>query len=253
MKTQTLLIADSNGDFRSALREVLQNRYTIRCCETGKEALSILRSEHCDILILDLMLPELDGISLLQAAAREGISPMTLALSPFLNGYVLEMAVRLGVNYLIRKPCDVRAIAARTVDLSEGPRQQPDRRAYVSALLIHFGICVKHDGYSYLLEAIVRMADNPLQGVTKELYPAVAAACGSSGKLVERSIRSALDAAWKHREDYPLWRHYFPPSANRPTNSVFITRLAESLRLNQCGISESLLETCFPPESAGGE
>lgn len=253
MNTQTLLIADSNGDFRSALREVLQNRYTIRCCETGKEALSILRSEHCRILILDLMLPELDGISLLQAAAQEGISPMTLALSPFLNDYILEMADRLGIKYLIRKPCDVRAIAARAADLSEGLHLQPNRRAYLSALLIRFGICVKHDGYTYLLEAILRMADNPQQGVTKELYPAVAAACGSSGKLVERSIRSALDAAWKQREDFPLWRQYFPPSAKRPTNTVFITRLAEILRLSQYGVCDPLWETCFPPESAGGE
>lgn len=235
MNTQTLLIADSNEDFQLALAETLQGRYRVRCCGTGKEALAILRKEHCNILVLDLTLPELDGISLLQAAVEEGIYPMVLAVTPFLNGYVLEAANRLGVGYLMRKPCDVRATAARIADLSHSlhpPHSGQDSRAFVSTLLLSFGICTKHDGYAYLQEAILLMADDPRQAVTKELYPAVAAIYGCKGKLVERSIRSALDAAWKHR-DNQVWQQYFPPSAKRPTNTVFITRLAESLRLSR--------------------
>lgn len=233
MDTQTLLVADSNEDFQLALAEILQGHYQIRCCGTGKEALAILRKEHCDILVLDLTLPELDGISLLQAAAREGIHPMVLAVTPFINSYVLEAVNRLGIAYLMRKPCDVQATADRISDLRRSPSPPvsgQDSRAYVTSLLLSFGICTKHDGYAYLQDAILQMADDPGQAVTKILYPSVGAVYGRKGKVVERSIRTALNAAWKHR-DIQVWQQYFPPGISRPTNTVFITRLAESLRL----------------------
>lgn len=233
MNTQTLLIADSNEDFQLTLAEALQGRYRVLCCTNGKEALAILRKEHCDILVLDLTLPELDGISLLQAAVEEGIYPMVLATTPFTSSYVLDAVNRLGVGYLMRKPCDVQAIAARIADLNHCLHPPiPDSRTFVSVQLLLLGICIKHDGYAYLQESILLMADNPRQAVTKELYPAVAAIFGCKGRLVERSIRSALDAAWKHR-DIQVWQSYFPPSTKRPTNTVFITRLAESLRLRR--------------------
>lgn len=233
MNTQRLLIADSNEDFQLTLAEALQGRYQVRCCTNGKEALAILRKEHFDILVLDLMLPELDGISLLQAAVEEGIYPMVLATTPFTSSYVLDAVNRLGVGYLMCKPCDVQATAARIADLNYSLHPPvPDSRTFVSTRLLHLGICTKHDGFAYLQESILLMADNPGQAVTKELYPAVAAIYGCKGKLVERSIRNALDAAWKHR-DNQIWQRYFPPSAKRPTNAVFITRLAESLRLSR--------------------
>lgn len=235
MDTQTLLIADSNEDFRLALAEALQGLYHVRCCQSGKEALTILRKERCDILVLDLMLSELDGISLLQAAVEEGINPMVLAATCYINDYILEAANRLGVGYLMRKPCDVQATTARVADLSRrlhAPVRRQDARAFVCAMLLSLGISTKHDGYLYLQEAILRMADAPEQSITKELYPAVAAVCACNGKLVERSIRSALDVAWKRRES-GVWQQYFPSSPKRPTNAEFISRLAESLRLSR--------------------
>lgn len=233
MDRQKLLIADSNEAFRMALAEVLRGRYHVRCCQSGKEALTILRNEKCDILVLELMLPELDGISLLQAAAEEGIYPMVLAATRFINDYVLEAAKRLGVGYLMQKPCDVHATAARIADLSrrlQPPVRKKDPRTFVSTQLLSLGISTKHDGYAYLQDAVLLMADDPRQSVTKVLYPAVAAVYGCNGKLVERSIRSALDSAWKHR-DNKLWQQYFPFNDKRPTNTMFITRLAENLRL----------------------
>lgn len=232
MGTLKLLIADSNEDFRLALAEALQQHCHVRCCRTGRDALDLLRSDGFDLFVLDLMLPELDGITLLENAAAEGICPTVLATTPLLSDYVLDAAQRLGIGYLMRKPCDVQAVAARVEDLSHQERpalRRPDPHTYLSDLLLSFGIGASLDGYGYLQEGIPRIARDPGQSVTKELYPAIAAQCGKKGGNVERCIRSALDAAWKHR-DNPAWQQYFPHCKERPTNSEFISRLAEDLR-----------------------
>lgn len=239
MDTLKLLIADGNEEFRLALTDALQGAYHVRSCTDGKEALSLLHSYSPDVFVLDLMLPELDGISLLQTAAMSGICPMVLATSRFINDYVLEATTKLGVGYLMRRPCDIRATVARIADLSEKLQPplmtQPDPRTYVSNLLLSLGIPTKRDGYRYLREAIPLMAKNPMQSITKELYPAVAVLCRCEGGNVERSIRSAITAAWEHRDDR-IWQLYFRPGADgvipRPTNSAFISRLADSLLLN---------------------
>lgn len=240
METRKLLIADGGEEFCQALKETLQGTYQVRTCRDGKEALSLLRSYKPDILVLDLMLPELDGISLLQNAMQDQACPVVLATSRFINDYVLEAAGKLGVSYLIRKPCDIRATAARILDLSQSfccsPIFQPDPRSHVSDLLMRLGVPPKRAGYRYLREAIPIMARNPHLSITKELYPAVAALCQSDGNNVEHSIRSAIHTAWERRDDR-LWRLYFPPDPSghipRPTNAGFILRLADSLDLRE--------------------
>ena len=71
---------------------------------------------------------------------------------------------------------------------------------------------------------------DPAQSVTKELYPTVAAICGGNAVQVERSIRSAIAAAWV-RGDHQLWQVYFPGELARPTNASFISRLADWVSL----------------------
>lgn len=240
MDALKLLIADGNEEFRIALAEALQGSYYVRSCTNGKEALELLRSYSPEVFVLDLMLPELDGISLLQAAAASGICPMVLATSRFINDYVLEMTEQLGVGYLMVKPCDVRATVARISDLSRNLRPpllaQPDPRTHVTNLLLSLGLPTKLRGYAYLREAILLMAKNPDQSITKELYPAVSVVCGCKAGHVERSIRNAIETAWNHRDDR-VWQLYFQPGLDgvipRPTNAAFISRLADSLRLNQ--------------------
>jgi two-component system response regulator (stage 0 sporulation protein A) len=80
------------------------------------------------------------------------------------------------------------------------------------------------------------MAAEPDLAITKELYPEVAAVCGGDWKHVERTIRSAITAAWKKRDE-EVWQQYFPPEPDgtfrKPTNGDFITRMAEALRMSQ--------------------
>ena len=213
MDAMKLLIADGNEEFRRALAAELQGAYHVRCCGDGKEALSLLRSFVPDVLVLDLMLPELDGISLLQSAASAGLCPMVLVTSRFYNDYILGALGELSVGYMMRKPCDIPATAARIGDLSRHIRAPlvtpPDPQTQVK---------------------------DPDQPITKVLYPAVGAVFGCKGTHVERSIRSAIDTAWKQRDDR-VWQRYFRVGSDgvipRPSNAAFISRLADALRLNQ--------------------
>jgi two-component system response regulator (stage 0 sporulation protein A) len=154
--------------------------------------------------------------------------------------------VKLGVEYVMTKPCDLRATVERIHDLSFRIRQPlisvPDPRNQVSAILSTLGIPAKYKGYGYLREAILCIARQPDQGITKELYPTIAAMFGSqvTGQNVERSIRNAIEQAWLRRDDR-IWKMYFTPDRNgeipKPSNSDFIHTLADTLQLSQAAIT----------------
>ncbi len=231
MDREKVLIADNDASFRNLLARELEKNYQVCSCGTGEAALELLRTGDFSILVMDLLLQELDGLGLLQVMNTEGIRPKVLVLSSCFSDFALSSANGMGISYFIPKPCGVPA-AVRQVEalIRFHGRSGQNLRREISAALLGLGLSAKHNGYAYLREAIARMIDDPEQSVTKELYPAVAAVCGCDGKQVERSIRHALDAAWKQRDE-ALWQRYFPGASKRPTNAAFIARLAESLRL----------------------
>lgn len=243
MERRKLLIAEGAEDFRVALADALRGAYHVRQCSDGREALEQMRKFLPDIVVLDMMLPGLDGITILEMATSAGLRPVVLATTRYLSDYVLEAAERFQVGYLMMKPCDVRAAVARISDLSQRIRQpmitQPNPRNHVSNLLLALGVATKLKGYSYLREAILLMAKDPAQSVTKELYPAVGALCNADADNVERSCRSAIVSAWNNRDDQ-LWQLYFAADGSgmlkRPTNATFISRLADTLRMEAYSI-----------------
>ena len=226
-----LLIADCSEDYRTALAAALSSQHHVLTCRTGTEALAILYQERPDIVILDLMLPELDGLTLLERACKDGLHPMVLAVTPLLSPYVFSCAQRLGIEYLVRKPCDIDAIVSRINDLSQplnSAVSHIDPTSYVSEVLLSLHFSTKHNGFSYLREAILLMAKDPAQSVTKVLYPAIAHTFACQKENVERSIRTAMDHAWDQGE-HELWFRFFPNAQQRPTNAVFISRITEAL------------------------
>ena len=239
MDQHTVLIADSSEDFCGSLQDILRWICQVRTCSRGSKALKLLSEMQPDILVLDLMLPELDGISLLKALSASGRKPMILATTCLTSDYIISAAQQLQVDYLLVKPCDVRATAARiqeqltALDLTR--QTASDLQSRISGLLMMMGISVKLHGFRYLQEAIYQALVQPGQSVTKELYPHVAQVFGTAAPHVERSIRSAIGDAWKHR-DSRIWQLYFPQDGEagqkHPTNAVFITRIADGLRLS---------------------
>ena len=238
-----LLIADGTEEFRLALADTLRGAYIVRTCQEGMETLHMIQSFKPDVLVLDLMMPGLDGITLLQETAEMGLRPVVLATTRFANDYVLERTAQLGVGFVMIKPCDIKATVARISDLTQRANPpavtQPDPRTAASNLLLALGVPTKLRGYAYLREALLEAMRDPSQPVTKELYPTVAGICGGNGVQVERSIRSAINAAWSNRDEQ-FWRLYFQPGPDgtvpRPTNAAFISRLTDRLLLSRDGM-----------------
>lgn len=244
MDTISLLIADSNEEFACSLSRRLQSTFRTSICHTGKDALRVLLKDTPDILVLDLSISELDGISLLYRAADSGVYPVIFASTPMINPYIIESMQLLKVEYLVLQPCDVHATADRIIDISKRLHRSesyaPDPKTHVSNILSSLGIPAKLRGYTYLRDAILLMVQTPMQSITKELYPSVGDLHDQTAQHVERSIRTAINKAWEHRDDR-VWEHYFygntVKTGKRPSNAVFIKQLADRLSLDQMEIN----------------
>lgn len=235
MGMPNLLIADSSEEFAMSLCVALQDSFKICCCKTGKEALELFKKNFPDVIVLDLMLPEMDGISLLHAIRQQDMHPTILATTRLISDYVVDNIQKLGIGYLMVKPCDVASTAERVIDLCRmvpAPRILSPRTRIVNNLT-EMSFLSKHKGFAYLQEAIIFMAKQPGVSITKELYPSVGKVFDTTGVLVERSIRTAIQKAWEHR-DNQVWQRFFQADSTgnvpHPTNAQFISRMAEDLR-----------------------
>ncbi len=228
-----LLIAVENEELRLALEEALSSDYTVKTCTDGQQARKLLREFLPELWILELMLPMVDGITLLQEAEQDSIRPVTLAIIPYESPYIMGAMIRHEVAYIMKKPCCVDALAgqiqalAATLPQISQPNEQPKIGA--AAMLLELGFSPKVDGFGYLVDAIPLYMADPEQSLTKELYVALGAPCQKSSLQVERCIRTAIDSAWK-RSKAQGWQNYFPTAPDgtvpRPTNGNFISHIA---------------------------
>jgi len=231
---QKLLIADPSEPFACALAEALRGEFEIQICLDGNAALECLLSFRPDALVLNLMLPHKDGLTVLQTSVY--VPPVVLGISSYVNAYIECAAVAAGVGYILNSPC-INAVCIRLMDLicqTQNAQKQPNPQMETAVHLHILNFPTKRDGYQHLCACIPMFSQDPRQRLTKELYPAVAKACGcGDGRSVEHSIRLVIVAAWKERDD-AVWRKYFPPDVNGnipcPSNKEFIARLAELLQ-----------------------
>ena len=232
MQMRKLLIAESNDELRYALAELLGEHYQVCICRSGDRALELLRSFSPDIIYIDLMMQQLDGITVLHTAMQEGIRPAILASVSFESAYISEALAKLQVDYVVKKPTAATAIAGHLAEIAGGlsapavvtPMPQTD----LSGILLRLNFGSHRDGYRFLLYGAPLFAENIQQTVTKELYPPIGKQVGKSGLQVERSIRSAIHSAWENRNE-EVGRQYFTPapdgSSPRPTNSQMLHML----------------------------
>lgn len=243
MEEITLMIADSSGEFCSGLRAYLRQLGGFRVVATasdGEEALRLLTQLKPKMLVLDLMLPKRDGLSILKVIRAQGDMPITVATTGFLSTYVSVAAGNLGVRYVMRKPCDLSVLADRLEELRTEQRYdtvQPvcfDRNRIeqmVSESLCQIGVPAHLKGYQYLREAILTAIADPdtVHAITKILYPHVAKVFLTNANRVERDIRHAIDLAWA-RGDRDAFRLLFH-IRRKPTNSELIAVIADKLLL----------------------
>ena len=224
-----LLIAERDVPLRDGLVDLLRRQYDITLCSDGKTALELLETLRPKVAILDLALPELEGIYVLEQAA-EFLPPIVLCITDFCNDYVVQTIQDLGVDYIFRKPCQPRAIVTRLEHLSShvpGPGH-PDLQTRTGEFLLSLHFSPKTDGFQYLKVSIPLFHQDTTQLLCKEIYGAIVSIYGLTGwKAVERSIRSAIHQAWQ--TDPKTWGPYFPGLNEAPTNKAFICRIAQIL------------------------
>lgn len=228
-----LLIADTSDSFTDALCEQLNEIFEISVCNDGCEVLSLLRDTSPDLLLLDMMLPGCDGITILESVCTMEERPVILVVSRIFGFYVQDSMERLGISYAMQKPCDVNAVCNRLKELAQYPKSQlipiAEEEETISAMLRALGFSSKHMGYRCLVEAIRLIRYNPDQQYTKELYPAVGELVGCNWRQVERDIRTAISLAWENRNVF-VWQELFPARTlpeKKPTNSTFIAALGQ--------------------------
>ncbi|MDD4168956.1 MAG: sporulation transcription factor Spo0A [Desulfotomaculaceae bacterium] len=244
-----LLIADDNREFCELLKEFINEQEDfelVAIASNGLEALQMIDENSPDVIVLDIIMPHLDGIGVLENLAKGevGNKPKVIMLTAFGQESVTQRAVELGADYYILKPFDFNVLATRIRQLSEGvnvaqyitPSKTRNLDVAVTNIIHEMGVPAHIKGYFYLRDAILMVINdvNLLGAVTKELYPMIAVKYQTTPSRVERAIRHAIELAWD-RGNVDMMTKFFGYTINlergKPTNSEFIAMVADKLRI----------------------
>lgn len=232
-RMRKVLIAHGSEELTNALAQMMGGIFDVTTCTDGITALERIRNVQPDALILDLMLPFKDGLSILEEAAPL-LPSVILGFVNERSHYVVTRAHTHGIGYIMLDPSEPRAIVVRLMDMIAcsdiplKPYQEP--QSEVTNLLLRLGLTPGKDGFTQLRVGIPLYIKDPFQRLTKELYPAIAQLCEyNSGLQVEHSIRTVIQDAWVKRDE-ALWSKLFPGCEKAPTNRLFISRIAAALQ-----------------------
>ncbi len=259
----SMIIADDNKDFCSILNDYLTTQDDVEVvgiAKDGIEALELVSKNRPDVLVLDIIMPHLDGLGVLEKLNTLEIEkfPKVIILSAVGQDKITQRAINLGADYYVVKPFDfevfmkrIRQVTGTTPAIIERRKQieipsslintansHKSLEAKITNIIHEIGVPAHIKGYLYLREAITMVVDNVelLSAVTKELYPNIAKRFNTTPSRVERAIRHAIEVAWS-RGKVDTINNLFGYTVNtdkgKPTNSEFIAMVADKLRLEQ--------------------
>ena len=248
-----VLIVDDNKDFCELLKEFLSKRPEFKVVgvgHNGVEALDMLQSTKPDVLVLDIIMPHLDGIGVLERLATlSGKKPKTIMLTALGQEQMTTRVLELGASYYILKPFNLETLATRIRQLIKAESTPPptveqqhrlarnlDQK--ISDFLHELGVPANIRGYVYMRDAIAMVTEelSLLSGVTKILYPMIAEQHSTTPSRVERAIRHAIEVAWTRGNIdaiNKLFGFTVDHRRGKPTNSEFIAMVADRLRLEK--------------------
>lgn len=266
----TVILADNNVQDRESKKKCMEAQGIKVVFETGdgKKALDQIRELKPDVVVMDLILPGIDGIGILEEwnSVTEGYRPTFIIETALRMGKMVEQAFQCGADYYLMKPVSSSVLMKRISQImkkqngysepAEAPTasvmllnetNQPDQgtgssrytgdlEIDITNILLEIGIPAHIKGYQYIREGIMLAFydRNMLHYITKFLYPTIAKKYHTTSSSVERTIRHAIEVAWR-RGDIDTLEEVFGNTVSagkgKPTNSEFMARLTDKLRL----------------------
>lgn len=262
----SVIIADDNKEFCSILNDYLLNQRDIivtGIAKDGREALELIEEKEPDLVVLDIIMPHLDGLGVLERLNSMELKkfPRIVVLSAVGQDKITQRAITLGADYYVVKPFDMDIFTRRIRDMfndtiaSNEPiskkqvamttteiisntnnRGPIDLETEITNIIHEIGVPAHIKGYMYLREAITMVVNDMelLSAVTKELYPSIAKKYNTTASRVERAIRHAIEVAWGRGQIEAinkLFGYTVHNDKGKPTNSEFIAIIADKLRL----------------------
>lgn len=244
-------IADDNKGFSDIMQEFLTKQTDLELvgvAYNGEEILKIIEEKKPDVVVLDIIMPHLDGIGVLERINNSNMKkPKIIMLTAFGQENVTQRVVELGADYYVLKPFNMDVLVSRIRQLAGTVSpQKPHVVAQaiktcpidveVTNIIREVGIPAHIKGYQYLRDAIMMIVDEVelLGAVTKVLYPQIAQKYSTTPSRVERAIRHAIEVAWS-RGNMEMINRLFgytvKSDKGKPTNSEFMAMIADKLRM----------------------
>ncbi len=253
-----ICIADDNRELVNMLNEYIstqEDMQVVGIAHNGQECLDLIEDQVPDVLILDIIMPHLDGLAVLERIGQMKLKKKLniIMLTAFGQEDVTKKAVELGAAYFVLKPFDMKMLISHIRDLNALKQVQRTQTkpifvgqnksdnsfnldASITSVIHEIGVPAHIKGYLYLREAITMVYhDMELLGsITKVLYPDIAKKFNTTASRVERAIRHAIEVAWSRgnlESISNLFGYTVSHSKAKPTNSEFIAMVADKLRI----------------------
>lgn len=253
-----IIIADDNRELTGMLSEYLGSQNGLKVdgvFQTGKMLMNYLEKNYADVLLLDIFMPDMDGLGVLEELAnKESIYKRPghiIMISAFTNESLMSRASYLGAEYFIVKPVELNHVyniinlllkpkpiktETTSVAMEKNNNDVVDLDTEITDILHEIGVPAHIKGYMYLREAITMVYNNIeiLGSITKVLYPVVAKKFKTTSSRVERAIRHSIEVAWNRGNVdtiSQIFSYTISYNKSKPTNSEFIAMIADKLRL----------------------
>lgn len=259
MEQLRVAIADDNENMLQILNQVISNEEdfaVVGKATNGEDTLNMIREKEPDVVLLDLIMPKLDGLGVMERIREDKNikkTPTFIVISAVGQEGITDDAFSLGANYYIMKPFDNNVLINRiryvknnrqafqktnTVNILERNSTPSDRNleSNVTDIIHEIGIPAHIKGYQYLRDAILlSIKDNDIiNSITKILYPTIAKKYQTTSSRVERAIRHAIEVAWNRGNTdtlNDLFGYTISNGKGKPTNSEFIALISDKIRL----------------------
>ena len=248
MEKLKIAIADDNERMVRLLGKIVESDDELNVVGTakdGEEAYEIIKNKQPDVVLLDIVMPKLDGLGVMDKVNKDTTlkkRPAFIMISAIGQEKITEDAFDLGADYFIMKPCSSQLVAERIRQLYQvspaAPSNSEHLETLVTSVIHEIGVPAHIKGYQYLREAIILTIKDMdmINAVTKVLYPEVAKRYNTTPSRVERAIRHAIEVAWDRGDIETLQKFFGYTVSNikgKPTNSEFIAMIADNLSLRR--------------------